>query len=76
MKIIGWNCRGMLSPTAIRELLDFQGRVKADVIFLSESHLNTTKATELRVKLGFDRFHIVDSDGRIRRSCTFLQPFK
>ena len=40
----------MLSPTTIRELLDLQGRVKADVIFLSESHLNTAKATELRVK--------------------------
>ena len=64
MKLISWNCRGMLLPTAIRELLDLQGRVKADVIFLSEFHLNTAKATELRVKLGFDRFHIVDSDGR------------
>lgn len=38
--------------------------MKADVIFLSESHLNKVKAIELRVKLGFDLFHIVESDGR------------
>ena len=54
----------MLSATAVRELLDLQGRVKANVIFLSESHLNRVKANEIREKLVFDRFHIVESDGR------------
>ena len=33
MKILGWNCRGMLSPTAVRELLELQHRTKADLIF-------------------------------------------
>ena len=32
--------------------------------FLSESHLNEAKTIDLRVKLGFDFFHIVESDGR------------
>ncbi|XP_073355253.1 uncharacterized protein [Aegilops tauschii subsp. strangulata] len=64
MKTLAWNCRGLLSPTAIQELLDLQGRLRADVVFLSESHLNNDKAEALRVKLGFDLFHLVASDGR------------
>ena len=64
MKILGWNCRGMLSPTAVRELLDLQGRLRADVVFLSESHLNKAKVIELKSKLGFDLLNIVESDGR------------
>ena len=64
MKTIGWNCRGMLSSMAVRELLDFQGRGQADLIFLSESHLNKIKAGELRCKLGFDSLFLVESDGK------------
>ena len=64
MKILGWNCRGMLSTTAVRELLDLQERVRADLIFLSESHLNNCKANELRRVLSFDSMFVVESDGR------------
>lgn len=64
MKILAWNCRGMVAATAVRELLELQERVGADVIFLSESHLNIEKAGELWVKLGFDLVHEVASDGR------------
>lgn len=64
MKTLAWNCRGMQSATEDRELLDLQGRVRADVVFLSESHLNKAKAEDLKVKLGFDFFHLVESDGR------------
>ena len=63
MKIIGWNCHGMLSPTAVRELLDLQRRTKADLIFLSESHLNICKADELHRVLNFDSMFVVESDG-------------
>ena len=64
MKSVGWNCRGMLSTTAVRELLDLQERVRADLIFLSESHLNNCKADELRRVLSFDSMFVVESDGR------------
>jgi hypothetical protein len=64
MKILGWNCRGMLSPMAVRELLDLQGRIKADLIFLSECHLNKCKAGELRSVLSFESMIVVESDGR------------
>ena len=33
------------------------------MIFLSESHLNKVKAIELRIKLGFNSLHIIESDG-------------
>uniref|UniRef100_A0A8R7UV67 Endonuclease/exonuclease/phosphatase domain-containing protein n=1 Tax=Triticum urartu TaxID=4572 RepID=A0A8R7UV67_TRIUA len=63
MKILGWNCRGMLSNTAVRELLELQERTRAELIFLSESHLNKCKADELRRVLGFDSMFVVESDG-------------
>src|SRR4051812_25147739 len=64
MKTLAWNCRGMFSTTAVRELVDLHERVKADVIFLSESHLNKARAEQVCGKLGLDRFHIFESDGR------------
>lgn len=51
-------------PTAVRELLDLQGRVKAELIFLLESHLNKCKADELRRVLNFDSMFVVGSDDR------------
>jgi hypothetical protein len=64
MKTLAWNCRGMLAATAVCELLELQERVVADVLFLLESHLNREKVETLRVKMGFDEVHVVESDGR------------
>ena len=64
MRNLGWNCRGMLSPTVVRELLELQHRTKVDLIFLSESHLNKCKADEVRCFLSFDSMIVVESDGR------------
>ena len=64
MRILGWKCHGMLSPTAVRELLELQQRTKADLIFLSESDLNKCKADELGRSLSFDSMIVVESDGR------------
>ena len=73
MKIIGWNFRGMLSPMAVRELLDLQERTKAELIFLSKSHLNNCKADELRRVLSFDSMFAVESDGRAGGLVLFYQ---
>ena len=64
MKILGWNCCGMLSHTAVHELLDLKGLIRTDLVFLSESHLNKCKADELRRVLNFDSMYVVESDGR------------
>lgn len=64
MKILCWNCRGMRKPAAVRALLGIQGRVRPDVLFLSEAHLNKAKAEKLRRRLGFEAMAVSESDGR------------
>ena len=41
---------------------------------MSESHLNKDNANELKVKLGFDFIHIVESDGRSGGLVLFYNP--
>lgn len=64
MKILGWNCRGPNSSAAIRAISDLQEQVRADVAFLSESHLVDANADSLRRKLGFDSMLVEASNGR------------
>lgn len=71
MKLLLWNCRGMLSPVAVRSLLDLQEHVRPDVIFLAETHLNNNKADDIRRKLGFTFMSVVESDGRSRGLAMF-----
>lgn len=44
MKIISWNCRGLGKSSAVRALLELQGRLKPDVLFQSETHLSKARA--------------------------------
>jgi exonuclease III len=64
MKLLVWNCRGMRKPAAVRALLGIQERVKPDVLFLSETHLDKAKAGKLKRRLGFDKMEVWESDGR------------
>ena len=64
MKLSGWNSRSLVSEVVVRDLVNFRGRVKVDVLFLSESHLDKEKAEVLRRKLGFNFMLINESDGR------------
>lgn len=54
----------MLSHTTVRELLDLQQRIRADLIFLSESYLNKCKADKLRRDLNLESMFVVESDGQ------------
>lgn len=73
MKMLSWNCRGMLSTTAVQEFLEIQGCIRAEVVFLSESHLNKIEADELRCKLGFNSMFLVESDGKAGGLVPFYQ---
>lgn len=64
MKIIGWNCRGLHKAATVRALLDIQKRRAADVIFLSETHLEEWAAESLKRRLKMDHKEVVESDGR------------
>jgi exonuclease III len=64
MNIIGWNCRGMRKASAVHALLELQGRLKPDVLFLSKAHLSKVKAERLKIRLKFDNMLVSESDGR------------
>jgi exonuclease III len=63
MKLIAWNCRGLSSSRAVRALLDVQGCLKPDVVFLSETHLDNAKADKVRRRAGFDHKAVFESEG-------------
>jgi hypothetical protein len=64
MRILGKNCRGLGNDPAVRALLDIKMRCNPDVLFLSETHLDTYPADCLKRRLKID-FKIVNpSDGR------------
>ena len=64
MKIIAWNCRGLGNAPAVRALLDVQQRYLPDVMFLSETHLDSYPAEGLRRRLKMDQNFVCTSDGR------------
>jgi hypothetical protein len=65
MKLISWNCRGILGAPAVRSLLEIQRRHRPDAFFLSETHLDEDKAEALMKKLGMDERIVAPSpDGR------------
>jgi hypothetical protein len=64
MKILAWNCQGLVSARAVHALLEIQRREKLDVFFLSETHLGNVKIENLKRKLRCDHIFIHESDGR------------
>ena len=52
----------MRKPAAVRALLGIQERIKPDVLFLSETHLDKAKAGKLKRRLGFDEMEVSQSD--------------
>ena len=71
MKLLSWNCRGILGASTVRSLLDIQRRHEPDAIFLSESHLDKDKAESLMKKLRMDHLIVSPSlDGR--KGCLLL----
>jgi exonuclease III len=64
MKLLSWNCRSLASDVAVLELLDIQGRVRADFVFISESHRDKEGADRVRRRLGFNSMWVEASDGR------------
>jgi hypothetical protein len=66
MRLAGWNCHGANSPATVLALSDMREKLRPDVLFLAESHLNKDKADVLRRKLCFDSMSVVESDGRAR----------
>ena len=52
MKLISWDCRGLLGAPTVRLLLAIQRQHNPDAFFLSETHLDEDKAEVLMRKMG------------------------
>jgi hypothetical protein len=64
MKLLALNCRWLNSTREVRSLLEVWRRINPNMCFLSETHLDTTKAEKVRRWVGFDHMLIYESDGR------------
>ncbi|KAL5740942.1 hypothetical protein ACOSQ2_030122 [Xanthoceras sorbifolium] len=63
MKILCWNVRGLGNPRTFRALRARVREDKPEMIFLSETRLNSFGAGNIRVHLGFDGCFVVDRVG-------------
>ena len=64
MKLLAMNCRGLGNDPAVRSVLDVQRKNDPDVIFLSETHLESYPAECLRRRMRMDRKFVCVGDGR------------
>lgn len=64
MKLVGWNCRGMGNRPAVRGLLDLQKSEGMDVLFLSETKLDTRRMQRFRWMLGLTGMVVKDCVGK------------
>jgi hypothetical protein len=64
MCLIGWNCRGLGSPSAIPDLKYLARHYNPDLLFLSETLVHRSKIEALHYLLGFDFCFSVDCTGR------------
>ena len=64
MKLLAWNCRGLANAPAVRALLDVQRNWAPDLMFLSETHVDSYPAECFRNILKMDQKLVCPSDGR------------
>jgi exonuclease III len=64
MTLISWNCRGLGSPRAVRDLCQLAKENKARILFLMETKCSKARVEMVRIKLGFTGAFTVDPVGR------------
>uniref|UniRef100_A0A8I6YYK3 Endonuclease/exonuclease/phosphatase domain-containing protein n=1 Tax=Hordeum vulgare subsp. vulgare TaxID=112509 RepID=A0A8I6YYK3_HORVV len=64
MKLIAWNCRGLGNGSAIRGLLGIQRKEDPDMMFLSETKLDTRRIEWWKWKLGMTGLVVKDCEGK------------
>ena len=64
MKVLSWNCRGLGNAAAVRALLDVQRACNSEVMFLSETYLESYPSECLRKRLHMDQKFVCPGDGR------------
>jgi exonuclease III len=71
MKILSANCQGLGNRPTVRSLLQVQKQSNPDVMFLSETHLDTYPTECLRKRLKMD-FKIVNPSSSRSRGVMLL----
>jgi exonuclease III len=64
MSILSWNCRGIGSRRAVRDLHQMVKEKRPVLVFLMETKLCNKRAKFIRIKLQFDYMFVVDCVGR------------
>jgi exonuclease III len=64
MKILAANCQGAGNRPTVRSLLNIQKRYDPDVVFLSETHLDSFPAECLRKRMGLDSMIVKPTTSR------------
>ena len=64
MKLLCLNCRGLGNDPAVRAVLDIQRKHDPDVMFLSETHLDSYPAECFRRRTRLERKLVCPGDGR------------
>ncbi|GMI85918.1 hypothetical protein HRI_002261100 [Hibiscus trionum] len=72
MRAICWNCRGLGMPSAVHELRAIVSRLGPDLIFLSETRLNSFKFESIKHYLDMEGFFAVDSSPTCAGLCLFF----
>ena len=63
MILLCWNCRGMGTDATVSELKWLIRKYRPSLLFLSETKMRDTRATNFRWMLGFSGAFAVSSDG-------------
>jgi exonuclease III len=63
MSLLSWNCQGIGSPRAVRDICLIVKENKPNILFLMETKCRKEKLEVIRVKLGFAGLFVVDSVG-------------
>lgn len=63
MSCISWNCRGLGSSRAIRDLKAPIQSHKSDILFLMETRLLKVRFSSLKMQLGFGHGFMVERPG-------------
>ncbi|XP_055960978.1 uncharacterized protein LOC130015240 [Mercurialis annua] len=61
MNALAWNCRGLANPRAIRFLKNLVIKNKPSFLFLCEMMVSSIRINAIKVSLGYDCMHVVDS---------------
>lgn len=64
LRIISWNCRGLLNPRSVRELHDLVRCWNPKIVFLTETKSKKNRMERIKNRIGFANGLIVPSVGR------------